>query len=409
MTKIIDKRFLPKNQASKSRQKFIDRYKSVIKDKVRDLIVKGNMKDILKGDKKIKINNDDLSEPSFELDQDTGNKDRVYVGNKKFKKGDEARRPRSSQGKGGAGNGGQGDDEFEFLLTEKEFADLFFEDLELPDMVKKEFTTNSFEVQHAGISRTGGPSSLNIKRTMINAIGRQKVLKSKQKGIDSETIPDWMYYAKRSPTYIGKKVPLIDELDLRYNFKDKQEVPVSKCAMICLMDVSGSMSEREKDIAKRFFLLLNLFLKRNYNEVDVIFVRHSEIAEEVDEDKFYHDRQSGGTIVSSGYEKIKEIINQRYNSNQTNIYIAQASDGDNYEADKAHMEDVLVKYLLPVVQYFAYIDIRNIYFQNSNTPSDVFHTIRELMAKHKNLQGREVKTLADIWPVFRSLFKKKDK
>ena len=105
--------------------------------------------------------------------------------------------------------------------------------------------------------------------------------------------------------------------------------------MFCLMDVSGSMDEERKDIAKRFFILLYLFLTRNYERIEVVFIRHHTIAKEVDEDEFFHSRESGGTVVSSALKLMQEIIRERYPLTEWNIYAAQASDGDNWDDDSS--------------------------------------------------------------------------
>jgi uncharacterized sporulation protein YeaH/YhbH (DUF444 family) len=257
---------------------------------------------------------------------------------------------------------------------------------------------------------------------MLNALGRRRAYKTLnqcdgcmagipiEKGHHKAPYPSGgMVCCKR----LYKKSPLIEDIDLKYNFKDKVEVPTTKAVMVCLMDVSGSMGEKEKDMAKRFFILLNLFLKRNYTTVDVVFVRHAETADEVDEETFFHGRISGGTIISSGYEKISQILKAKYNPEQWNIYIAQASDGDNWEDDNQEMEKVLVSQLLPISQYFAYIDIINpmfdmIYRGASSGGSNTFKIMNRLMKSHKNLQARIVKNYEEIFPVFRSLFKKGD-
>lgn len=422
MSLIIDKRFLPKNQSSGSRQKFIDRYKSVIKKRIRDIVEKGSIKNFDKGNKRVKIDTDDLDTPGFEFETGTGNTDRIYVGNKNFKKGQKIRKQQSGESRGRkAGNGDGGEDDFEFILTEKEFSDLFFEDLVLPDLLKREFLGSCTEIRHAGFSSSGGPTSLNIKKTMMNALGRRIALNRKierekvetelekqLKAVDRAAHTQSLSGRPVSAEWMQKKkLQYIEDMDLKYNFKDRVDVPITKAVMFCLMDVSGSMGEEEKDFAKRFYILLNMFLKRNYSVVDIVFIRHTESAQEVDEDTFFHDRQSGGTVISSGYEKINEIISTRYNPEQWNIYVAQASDGDNWEEDMTHMEDLLINKILPKTQYFAYIDVTS---ENNNYrtgKSIMMKTIERLMTSNKNLQGREVNSYKDIFPVFRSLFKKK--
>ncbi len=127
--------------------------------------------------------------------------------------------------------------------------------------------------------------------------------------------------------------------------------------MFCLMDVSGSMGEREKDLAKRFFILLHLFLERRYKSVDIVFIRHTHDAQEVDEETFFYSRQSGGTIVSTALEKMLEIQRARYATADWNIFAAQASDGYTQSGDARRCVELLDSALMPICQYYAYIEI----------------------------------------------------
>ena len=107
--------------------------------------------------------------------------------------------------------------------------------------------------------------------------------------------------------------------------------------MFCLMDVSGSMTEHMKDLAKRFYMLLYVFLKRRYRHVEIVFIRHTDRAEEVDEETFFHGPASGGTLVSSALQAMHDIVRSRFRPADWNIYAAQASDGDNsYSRRRGH-------------------------------------------------------------------------
>jgi hypothetical protein len=123
------------------------------------------------------------------------------------------------------------------------------------------------------------------------------------------------------------------------------------------MDVSGSMDQATKDMAKRFYLLLYMFLKRHYERTEVVFIRHHTTAREVDEHDFFYSRETGGTVVSSALKLMKEIIDDRYSPDAWNIYAAQASDGDNWNDDSPLCGKLLSESLLPLVQYYAYIEI----------------------------------------------------
>jgi uncharacterized sporulation protein YeaH/YhbH (DUF444 family) len=129
-----------------------------------------------------------------------------------------------------------------------------------------------------------------------------------------------------------------------------------QAVMFCLMDVSGSCPSM-KDLAKRFYMLLYVFLTRRYRHVDIVFIRHTDRAEEVDEDTFFHRPASGGTLVSSALQAMHEIVRSRYRPADWNIYAAQASDGDNSISDSEAVSRLLTERILPVSQFFAYLEV----------------------------------------------------
>lgn len=411
MTHIVDKRFTQKDGSVANRQKFLKRYRESIKKAVRGIIGKETIKDFSFRNKKIKISSDSdtsIDLPDIRNDSNNGVYDSISVGNKKYRKGDRQLKPEEGKS-GGSGNSSNGEtDEFEFTLTEDEFADFFFEDLELPDLIKKQFTGDAYVIERAGYSNTGGPSSLCIKQTIIRAFMRRYALqKSKDKhekarDCDSEINPEGLNILSKR-----RKIHFLEEIDLRYNYRDRVDLPTTKAVMFCLLDVSGSMGETEKDIAKRFFLLLKLFLEYNYEKVEIVFIRHADWAEECDEEKFFYGRESGGTIVSTGYECIHSIIKERYDVNTCNIYIAQASDGDNFDSDNPILEEILVNDLLPLTQYFAFIEINNPDYRWRD--SDLLKVINNISKRCNNLQARVIQKYSDIYEVFRSLFKKVNK
>lgn len=401
MTHIIDKRFTQKDGAIANRQKFIERYKASIKDAIRKKVDSESIKDFdINGQKiKVKISRDEVTIPDISFNSDEIIYDHVAPGNKVFKSGDKIKKE-DKEGRGGGGSEtGGGEDDFEFTLSREEFINIFFEDLELPDLVKKQFTGKAFETQHCGYSKTGGPSALNAKQTLIRACMRVKVLKKKEQKRRIDELVGEIETKK-------KKIPFIDEPDLRYNHRDKVEVPATRAVMFALMDVSGSMGVKEKDIAKRFFILLSLFLRKNYDMVEIVFVRHAEWAEECDEDTFFRGRESGGTIISSGYEKVIEVIRARYSAELWNIYIAQVTDGDNWPLDNDRSENILTQYLLPISQYFAYVEVGNAWRpeQRSNDVSAIFKLLEKLSINFKNLAVKEIQDYSEIFEVFRSLF-----
>jgi uncharacterized protein len=176
-------------------------------------------------------------------------------------------------------------------------------------------------------------------------------------------------------------------------------VPTAKAVMFCLMDVSGSMDEARKELAKRFFILLYLFLTRHYEKIDLVFIRHHTQAQEVDEESFFRARETGGTVVSSALVLMDEIIEQRYSQSDWNIYAAQASDGDNWHHDSGRCRELLAHNILPLCRYFAYVQV-------AEEEQNLWDEYATLAADAKDFAIRKVTEASQIYPVFRQLFKK---
>ena len=181
--------------------------------------------------------------------------------------------------------------------------------------------------------------------------------------------------------------------------------------MFCLMDVSGSMTEHMKDLAKRFYILLYIFLRRKYKRVEVVFIRHTHQAQEVDEDTFFHSPETGGTVVSTALEEMRRVVAERYSPDSWNIYAAQASDGDNTASDNERTANLLTHHILPVCQYYAYLEVGR---DSEHFPpgfirrdSDLWQTYSEICRSGAPMAMRKVSHRRDIYPVFRELFARK--
>ncbi|HEX4975802.1 MAG TPA: YeaH/YhbH family protein [Pseudomonadales bacterium] len=423
MAYIIDRRTNGKNKSAVNRQRFLDRYKSHIKKAVSESITKRSITDVEKGES-ISIPKKDISEPVIHHGAG-GRRSVVHPGNKEFVKGDKIPRPQGGSG-GGPGEGeasdsGEGEDSFVFQITQEEFLDYLFDDLELPNLVKRQLAgIESFKLVHGGIISEGMPSRINIGRSMRSATARRTALGSASKkrlhALEEElqrileTEPEFQDRRRLEEVRVEmeklqrkiKRIPFIDTFDLRYNLKIKQPQPVAKAVMFCIMDVSGSMTQVTKDIAKRFFILLYLFLKRNYKRIDVVFIRHHTTAKEVNEEDFFYSRETGGTIVSSALKLMDEVIKERYPPEQWNIYAAQASDGDNWNDDSPVCGQLLAKNILPMVQYFAYIEITP---RQHQALWHEYEKIQQAFPQFFSMQ--QLVDAADIFPVFRELFQRK--
>jgi uncharacterized sporulation protein YeaH/YhbH (DUF444 family) len=198
-------------------------------------------------------------------------------------------------------------------------------------------------------------------------------------------------------------LPFIDEPDLRYRNRVWRPEPVARATMFCLMDVSASMDEDKKDLAKRFFTLLYLFLTRKYGEVDLVFIRHTDDAEEVDEDTFFHDTRSGGTVVFSALDLAENIRAARY-ARGWNVYVAQASDGDAFGADPARSARFLREKLLPATRYYAYLELADP--RSSEHASSLWAEYERVAEATTNFAMKRASQRDQIYPVFRELFRK---
>lgn len=438
MLHIIDRRKNPKGKSLGNRQRFMRRARAQIKKAVENTIKTRGITDIDSGDQ-ITIPGKTLKEPGFHHTSRGGDRNYVLPGNKKYVPGDRIARPNG--GDGGAGGSqaspdGEGEDEFQFALTRDEFLDVFFEDLELPDLLKKSLKqTTAFRNARAGFSVEGTPSNLNLVRTMRNSLARriglrrpksdevreieakitalEETAKSRPSGkltkADEETLHGLLADLEEAKRRM-KAIPFIDPIDTRYNQFHQIPDPNTQAVMFCLMDVSGSMSEQMKELAKRFFMLLHMFLHRRYEHVDVVFIRHTSRAAEVDEETFFYSRETGGTIVSTALEEMKRVLKERYPTDQWNIYAAQASDGDNYSNDGAKCTALLAEDLLPKCQYYAYIEITDEreaeIFSTAEGETALWKAYAPLARVNPQFALKRVTKAADIFPVFRELFAK---
>lgn len=420
MSYVIDRRLNGKNKSTVNRQRFLQRYRGHIKKAVEEAVSRRSITDMEHGEQ-ISIPGRDIDEPVLHHGRG-GRQTIVHPGNKDFVAGERIPRPQGGAGGGGAGkasNSGEGIDDFVFQITQEEFLDFMFEDLELPNLVKRHITgADTFKTVRAGISSEGNPSRINIVRTLRSAHARRIALSGSSRASLREAKAKLERLKREEPDNFTdiqtveqeierlsariNRVPFLDTFDLKYNLLVKHPNPSSKAVMFCLMDVSGSMTQATKDVAKRFFILLYLFLKRNYDKIDVVFIRHHTSAKEVDEEEFFYSRETGGTIVSSALKMMQEIMAERYPANEWNIYAAQASDGDNWNDDSPLCRDILVNQIMPQMQYFTYVEI---------TPREhqalwyEYNQVAE--AFPESFAQQQLVSAADIYPVFRELFQRR--
>jgi uncharacterized protein len=414
MSTFIDRRLNPRDRSIKNRQKFIQRSREQIKKAVKESIDNGKIADIENGRARVKVKG--VSEPTFREDPKHGDKRYVLPGNKDYVVGDRQNKPQDGGGSSGTQGGlGVGEDDFEFVLSQEEYTDFLFEELELPDLIKKQVADiTQTKMKRAGYTNVGNPSQLDVVRSLKNSMGRRiglrrptqeeiDELEAQLAAADSDEERDRITLLLEELRHRMIAVPWLDPFDVRYRNFTPTPVPITRAVMVCILDCSGSMGQHEKDLAKRFFLLLNLFLRRKYQKVDIVFVRHHESAVECGEEEFFGSRESGGTVVSTGLNLAKKIIDERYGSDW-NVYIAQASDGDNFANDYADTLKAMDE-LLPLTQYFAYIEVKG-HYGMFNVGSDLWNTYNSLIVKYAQLAMNRVNNTEEVWKVFKKLFSK---
>ncbi|HHW78736.1 MAG TPA: YeaH/YhbH family protein [Xanthomonadaceae bacterium] len=421
MATLIDRRLDGRNKSAVNRQRFIRRFKSQIKKAVTEAMNGRSITDIDNGEK-VNIPARDLSEPVFGHGPG-GRREAIHPGNKEFVKGDRVARPQGGGGSGGSGSGqasnsGEGEDDFVFELSREEFLELFFEDLELPNLVRTQLAkATEFKSVRAGFTSAGNPSNIDVVRSLKGALARRMAMAAPYTRRLREAEEELQRLLAETPVdesraqglieeidrlrARARAVPFIDTFDLRYVNRIKQPQPTTQAVMFCIMDVSGSMDRARKDLAKRFFTLLYLFLKRNYEKIEVVFIRHHTVAKEVDEQEFFYSRETGGTVVSSALNLMGEIVAARYPLSSWNIYAAQASDGDNWHHDSPACKEILLKQIMPFVRYFAYIEI------TPDRHQSLWEAYEEVKSLHPHFAMRQIDGPADIYPVFRDLFKRR--
>jgi uncharacterized sporulation protein YeaH/YhbH (DUF444 family) len=415
---IVDRRLNPQGKSLSNRQRFIKRARKELTEAVRKVTGERSVSDTA-GEEQVWIKADRLKEPQIRHATDKGERDFVLPGNKQYEEGDRIKQPQQEGGGRGseASDDGEGEDAFQFALSQEEFLDIFFDDLELPDLLRKQMkSSDSFTLVRAGHAISGSISNLNVKRTMRNSLSRRIALKRPHPAdiaaceaamLEAEAEGDQDRMAALAAQLEihqrrSRRIPFIDPVDVRYNRFEQVPQPVTSAVMFCLMDVSGSMTEHMKDLAKRFYKLLYLFLARRYKNVQVVFIRHTHVAREVDEETFFMSTETGGTVVSTAFEEMLRVIAARFPKHQWNIYAAQASDGDNSPPDNAKVAALLKGAILPACQYFAYIEVKD--EGRGEQLTDLWRNYEQMVKAGAPIAMKKVSERSQIYPVFRDLF-----
>ena len=427
---IIDRRVNDRNKSLGNKNKYLKRVHDLVKDSVKRSAKNSNISDLLSKDsKKLVIPGKGLDKPSFNFKQGSGNLRNVFSGNDKYNVGDTIPKPKKGEGSGKeGGSGDDGESDLEFTLTKKQFFDIYFEDCELPDFVKKDAGDNYIEVYNrAGFIKEGTPNKLNIIKTMKQAAGRKFGLKmtftNKLNNLikrlnelseipEQELSEDQVLEISKLKIEIDNlnrkilQIPFLSETDLRFTHLEKTKQPITDAVLFAILDVSGSMGEWEMELAKSYFLILSLFIEMNYEDkLTIVFIEHTTIAKVVTEAEFFKGGRNGGTEISSALELVLKLIKEKYDPSKYNIFISQASDGDNTPSDNVISAKLLDK-LLPMCEYYTYVEL-NESARGGVSTSNLYLLFDSIKAKYKNLKFAVVSDKSMVYSTFKSLFEKK--
>lgn len=431
---LIDRRQNDGKKSLPNRTRYLRRVREQIRESVKKQITDGSIADSMsQKDRKVKIKRGGLHQPEFHYAAGSGVTDHVNSHNDRYRVGDRIPKPQPEKknGNGAGSGGGSSQDAFEFTITRDEFMDIFFEDLELPNLAKRTIQdTPEWKNERAGFSVSGPPARLNVFRTMRHAKGRRIALitpKSRRIAEIEELLKSLNLTEEEHNTFLAeledlrkkvRSIPFIDDKDLRYNYWEKKPKPSTKAVVFSILDVSGSMNQKMKELAKSFFILALLFLQRKYERVDIVWIRHTDTAHEVTEEDFFHSRETGGTVVSSALTLMNKIQEERYSPNEWNIYGVQMSDGDNLHLDNELTHHLMREKILPACQYFAYVEVRDDMLDGATLAgimkayhktvgSDLYTIYKGLSEEFPHFAVNVISSERQIYPVFRKLFKKR--
>ncbi len=334
------------DRAASDRMRHKKKIDRAIKDSIKDVVAEESIIG-QNGKKKIRIPVRGLKEWRFIYGNNENNKTVGSGGQHGLKRGQKIGQKRAKQGQGqGTGKAGdkKGDQYYDVEVSLEELAEYLFADMELPDLEKKQFRFITEEtIKRKGYRFKGIRPRLSKKETLKRKIRRQKM-------------------AEKAGTYdpeSDERFPFHKD-DLKYHHIKPKAKENSAAVIFFLMDVSGSMSQDRKYLARSFFFLLYQFLNHRYERVEVVFISHSTTAERVSEDDFFKVGTYGGTIISSALKKQLEIVDKEYHPNSWNVYTFYCGDGENWSTDNEKCID-LFKQVKEISQLTAYCEINEHY------------------------------------------------
>ena len=302
------------------------------------------------------------------------------VGQGQAKPGDRIGRPQQEGDQRGQGGNEDGGIQYTLEFRIDDIVDWLWEEMQLPNLEAKAGKSRDDDWTREGWDRRGARARLDRRRSLKESIKRRGVQTAQ--GADSPTFTDD---------------------DLRFRQLTKREQPAMQAVVILLLDVSGSMGERERQISKTFFFWAIQGLRRQYRQLDLVFIAHTSDAWEFQEEEFFRVSGTGGTVASAGLKKVREVIDERFNPGQYNIYLFYASDGENFPSDQpqamAALEDLVTD-----CNYAGFLEVAPL--AGSEPDSEIGKLFVQLARDVDNVDAYRANGTDDIWNAVRHFFSK---
>lgn len=301
------------------------------------------------------------------------------VGQGQAKPGDRIGRPQQdSDNQRGQGGNEDGGIQYTLEFRIDDIVDWLWEEMQLPNLEAKAGRAKEDEWTREGWDRRGARSRLDRRRSMKESI--------KRRGVQSAS---------------GAESPSFTDDDLRYRQLTKREQPAMQAVVILLLDVSGSMGERERQISKTFFFWAIQGLRRQYRHLELVFIAHTSEAWEFQEEEFFRVTGTGGTVASAGLKKVREVIDARFSPSQFNVYLFYASDGENFPSDQPQAQTALEE-LVGDCNFAGFLEVAPL--AGAAPDSEIGRLFVEIARDESNVGAYRVSGTDDIWNAVRHFF-----
>lgn len=300
------------------------------------------------------------------------------VGQGDAKPGNVIRTNEDQQGDGKKGEGsdsGEGNPQFLLELKVDDIIDWFWEELNLPNLKAKAGSVEDDKYTREGWDKRGARARLDRRRTLKEAIKRRAV-------------------HRNAPAFVNE--------DLRFRQLVKHKMPTTEAVVFIGLDVSSSMTEHDRKLAKSFFFWALHGIRRQYRRIETVFIAHTISAWEFSEEEFFQVTAQGGTVASVAFNKVEEIINERFSPDRFNVYLFYASDGENFPQDRQPAMESLEK-IASIANYIGYLETSQGTLLGPETSMQ--QLIQSLDEKKYPVGSFPLRAQEDVWQAIRSFFR----